>query len=388
MAFPLSTISTKQLQSVGQCIWGWQLCGACDGNPRCNQSTCPWSRTEQLQAFWDRYTTLTEAYVPEFSTAQPALSSHEDLLNIIRVIRDQPDLKREQLIERHFQAGTPGSPNPSMISDQNRSMNIAASILFLTNCGTSYECADFVEDGGTSITWQDHVTARNFVSEAYPTNIHPYFDQMSDKRKTEDIIATMIATKLVKAGFVIEPTNDLRSHLTLVYNKRKKVVRVFHGAAVLKEMLLASQATIDACMIPRALVLEVLDTLYHVLFPSDRASQALLSSLVRKQHFDKSLLQYDMARYRRKDDPDIVYSYFGTRIADIYDEVQDPTPRPGWESWFQKYSSPRYMLMATMIGVFIAVILGFLGLAVASFQTWVSYQQWKHPVRGNEEQNS
>jgi hypothetical protein len=35
-----------------------------------------------------------------------------------------------------------------------------------------------------------------------------------------------------------------------------------------------------------------------------------------------------------------------------------------------------YMLLATMTGVFIAVVLGFLGLVVAIFQAWVTYQQW------------
>jgi len=39
------------------------------------------------------------------------------------------------------------------------------------------------------------------------------------------------------------------------------------------------------------------------------------------------------------------------------------------------------MLMATMIGVFIAVLVGILGLGVSTFQAWVAYQQWKHPVK-------
>jgi hypothetical protein len=35
--------------------------------------------------------------------------------------------------------------------------------------------------------------------------------------------------------------------------------------------------------------------------------------------------------------------------------------------------------MTTMIGVFIAVLIGLLSLAVSCFQAWVGYQQWKHP---------
>jgi len=40
-------------------------------------------------------------------------------------------------------------------------------------------------------------------------------------------------------------------------------------------------------------------------------------------------------------------------------------------------------MMATLIGVMMAVTLGLLGLAVAIFQAWVAYQQWKHPVNLN-----
>jgi hypothetical protein len=38
------------------------------------------------------------------------------------------------------------------------------------------------------------------------------------------------------------------------------------------------------------------------------------------------------------------------------------------------------MLMATMYGVIIAVTLGFFSLVAAVFQSWVAWQQWKHPV--------
>lgn len=128
-------------------------------------------------------------------------------------------------------------------------------------------------------------------------------------------------------------------------------------------------------------MLEVLDTLYHVIFPRDVNSQTTLSALIRKQRFDSELRQYEQSRYKRDDDPDVDYSFFGNQMTAICEELQNPTPRRGWESWFQKYSAQRYMLMATMIGVFIAVLLGVLGLGVSAFQAWVSYQQWKHPVK-------
>lgn len=56
-------------------------------------------------------------------------------------------------------------------------------------------------------------------------------------------------------------------------------------------------------------------------------------------------------------------------------------------SWIERLfegggkSAERKMLMATTIGVFIAVTIGLFGLVIAGFQAWVGYQQWKHPVK-------
>ncbi|KAI8940884.1 hypothetical protein NX059_002144 [Plenodomus lindquistii] len=90
---------------------------------------------------------------------------------------------------------------------------------------------------------------------------------------------------------------------------------------------------------------------------------------------------YEHARYKRDGDAGVDYSYFGVQMAAIHEEIQNPTPHPDWDSWLQKYSGQRYMLMATMIGVFIAVTLGVLSLGVSAFQAWISWQQWKHPIQ-------
>jgi hypothetical protein len=37
-------------------------------------------------------------------------------------------------------------------------------------------------------------------------------------------------------------------------------------------------------------------------------------------------------------------------------------------------------MMATLVGVLIAIILGIAGLAVSSYQAWLGYQQWQHPI--------
>ena len=132
--------------------------------------------------------------------------------------------------------------------------------------------------------------------------------------------------------------------------------------------------------VPRQLALEVLDSLQKILFPSDSESQCLLRSLVSNAFFDPDCLRFESASYRSNDENEIAYQYFGSQLMDLYDEVENPKPRGLVEKWLERRSGARYVMMATLVGVVIAVILGLLGLAVGIFQAWVAYQQWKHPM--------
>ncbi|KAF4973927.1 hypothetical protein FZEAL_9113 [Fusarium zealandicum] len=74
------------------------------------------------------------------------------------------------------------------------------------------------------------------------------------------------------------------------------------------------------------------------------------------------------------------YRYLDSRIMELYEELETPTPRGFLEKWLERKSGARYVMMATLGGVAIAVFLGALALAVSIFQAWVGWQQWQHPV--------
>jgi hypothetical protein len=131
------------------------------------------------------------------------------------------------------------------------------------------------------------------------------------------------------------------------------------------------------------LALEVLDSIQNILFPPDSESQSLLRSLVSKSSFDSDCLSFEFASYRREEEIETSYLYFGSRLMDLVDELDNPRPHSVVEKWFERKSGARHVMMATLIGVFIAVILGFLGLAVGIFQAWVGYEAWKHPAGPN-----
>ena len=133
--------------------------------------------------------------------------------------------------------------------------------------------------------------------------------------------------------------------------------------------------------LPRQLALECLDSVQKILFPlTDRKSKSLLLSLISRSSFDPDCLRFDSASIRNDDEKDIAYHYFGERLAELYDELENPTPRGPFEKWLERKSGARYVMLATLIGVIFAVILGMAGLAVGGYQAWIGYQQWQHPV--------
>lgn len=74
------------------------------------------------------------------------------------------------------------------------------------------------------------------------------------------------------------------------------------------------------------------------------------------------------------------WKYWGSRMLDLYEELQNERPHGTWDVWVERNSKNRHVMMATIIGVFIAVLLGLLSLGLAGLQTWISYRAWKNPV--------
>ncbi len=130
--------------------------------------------------------------------------------------------------------------------------------------------------------------------------------------------------------------------------------------------------------ISRRLALETLHTL-QLLFPLEEQSQTLLRGLISKQNFDPDCLRFGTAPYRLAHEREAGLRYWDSRLMDLYDEMENPKPRGLLDTWLEQRSKSRHVMMATIIGVATAVVLGILSLGVSIFQTWISYQQWKSP---------
>jgi hypothetical protein len=121
--------------------------------------------------------------------------------------------------------------------------------------------------------------------------------------------------------------------------------------------------------------------LQSILFPiADKKSKQLLQSLVSTCGLDPDVLRFEVSTVRRDGEENIVYVYLAERLSELYNELQSPRPRGRLEQIIERKSGARYVMMATLIGVIAAVLLGIAALGVSSYQTYIAYEAWKHPI--------
>lgn len=93
-----------------------------------------------------------------------------------------------------------------------------------------------------------------------------------------------------------------------------------------------------------------------MIFLVDDDSKALLSSLVARKGFDEDCLRFEVAKYCTSEEKSAKnhYQCFGGRLAELYDEVQNPTPRGWLLAWMERNSKARNVMLTTLVGVMIA----------------------------------
>lgn len=385
--FPLEKTTQSDLDQLGRVLWSWLLCEDCQSGKRCEQDSCLSQRSKRLMRFFDHYRCLTRSYESDSGPGQQhALSTHEDVLKIIQELKSDPDVTRSQFADRFFMH-RPGR-RPPHVQDQERAINLAVRAMTMINCSAQWQSYDLLEFGAYQAPWRSDDTFSQFITDVFPMSDFPTLND-ADNGSSLNMKASLMAKKLKKrAGLKFRPTDDLRSHLRL--DRKSGVVDIFHHTAFLKEHLrltkgrphnLSVREFLELGALPRQLALEALDSLQKILFPlSDPKSCRLLRSYNSTLAFDPDCLRFESASIRNQDEKDISYLYFGARLADLYEELENPKPRGLVERWLERKSGARYVMMATLIGVVIAVVLGMAGLAVGGYQAWVGYQAWQHPV--------
>ena len=137
--------------------------------------------------------------------------------------------------------------------------------------------------------------------------------------------------------------------------------------------------------LPRQLLLEILDSIHIILFPLDEKSSSfkILERLtVGPLGFDPDCLDYtDFSSFRNDEEEIITFAYLDHRLEALAQELSDPKPYGRLYKWLERLGKKeRYNMLAVLIGIIIAIILGVLALMVSIVQTWITYMAWKHPV--------
>ncbi|KAK8070418.1 hypothetical protein PG997_010621 [Apiospora hydei] len=392
-AFPLEKTTIEDLASLCKVLWGWSDCALCSvQNPCSGISSCSWHRFKSLAPFFDHYRDMTKRYLPDFMGSPQALRNHADLREIIGMIRSNPDTPLSDLTNQCFHGSGTAYPSPPATTDQHRAFSLALHMMSMVTVAAHYSDIDDLEAALLPEVWSDNVSptryldivlqGQNSVNGGASLGPAQGLAQSLEVNRVLKWLKAKRLSKIAKLGF--EPTNNLNDHLKL--DKKRGVVKLFRHAAFLKEQLLASRLAQEKTatslfegQMSRQYALEVLHSIQDVLFPPDAKSQAFLRSLVSEQEMDPDCTLYNRSEYELEGEDDVTYQWLGPRLMDLYEELENPTPRGLLDQWLERKSRARHVMLATVIGVFVAVFLGILSLIVGIIQTWIAWQQWKAP---------
>lgn len=239
--YPLEGVSEIQLQKLCRVLWGWKICNSCENGEGCTTTDCSWPRSGRLARFFQYYKEVTAHYVPELlSGSHPALRTHEDLHEIIKVLKTRPDVPRSRVTTEYFSTRNQGKKPLPPPADQNRAFSIAVRVFAMLNCSDQNQSSDLLEFGSRALLWRNEMTLSQFMEQAFPKTDHPNLNETDHFGKAADIKSELRAKNLKRAaGLKFQPTDDLRNHLKL--DQKQGIVEIYHHTAVLKEHLAANQ---------------------------------------------------------------------------------------------------------------------------------------------------
>ncbi len=129
---------------------------------------------------------------------------------------------------------------------------------------------------------------------------------------------------------------------------------------------------------PRELALETLYTTRLLFHLGDAKDQEILAKLVVKDGFDPDILRPSVSVFDRG--PDEVerakkFTTWGTRLLDLLNEIDNPTPRKTVDKWFEQNSKSRHQMVMALASLMVTSIISLLTLVVAIIQLVVSIKQ-------------
>ena len=231
---PLEKVTEKQLQTLGVILWSWTLCRGCLTGGCCTTESCPSQRLKRLGRFFEHYKALTVSYEVDITPGdRPALGTHEDLFDIIKQLKLEPDIARAEFVDKAFKDDT--CQRLPSLADRERAINLAVKVMTMVNCSAQRQSSGLLEYGLSQTPWRSDITFAQFIADIFPMTDHPSLND-DDLKRSMDVKAALMAKKLKKrVGLKLKPTDDLRRHLKL--DRKSRVIEIYHHTAFLKEHL-------------------------------------------------------------------------------------------------------------------------------------------------------
>ena len=231
--FPLTDVNESDLQRLSQVLWSWSFCERCEQGKACVTESCDWQRAKRLKPYFDRYKVLTASYEPE-DLRTPAMSTHKDLLEIIRRLKANADEERAQLTSIAFR-NRPTSDSLPPMEDQRYAINLAVKIMTMINCSAQQRNRGLIEQGTFGLPWHDNISLSQFIIDIFPAKSE-LGRESGDIKPPLTLKDSLRATNLKESlGLKFRGTDDLRMHLIL--DRNEYVVYIYHHTAFLKENL-------------------------------------------------------------------------------------------------------------------------------------------------------
>lgn len=167
------------------------------------------------------------------------VSTHDDLFDVIKYLKQEPDITRSHFAIRFLENRPDRLPPP--FADRERAINLAVKVMTMINCSAQRQSSGLLEHGAFQIPWRPDITFTQYILDIFPKTEHPSFND-EDLKFQQHMKTSLMARKLRKRiGLRFQPTDDLRAHLKL--NRKSNVVEIYHHTAFLKEHLRLTRDT-------------------------------------------------------------------------------------------------------------------------------------------------
>ncbi|KAI3333510.1 hypothetical protein F4824DRAFT_245819 [Ustulina deusta] len=363
---------------LGEVLWSWQCCNDCKANKKCRSTACS-SRVGRAKRYLQFYEALVLDYHDELPLEGHPFKTHGDIWKAISLLTSRPELTRAEFSEL-ISASSLAPVDHKLLMDATA---LIVKVVCMIDCSNLHYSPGRLEEGNSGPSWGDQVPFNKYLQDLFTPQNHPIWSSRYGQNEVLYARKSQLrATKLRKhLNLTFCPTHDIRDHLRL--DIRRNELQIFHYASFLKENLRAKKNCSSLDLLPRQLLLEVLDSTQRILFPlSDAKSRRLLRSLISSSDysFDPETEKFELSTVCNPGEESISYIYLADQLEELFQESQSPQPRTWLDKQMQRRSGARYMMLATLIGVAFAVLLGVLALVLSAVQTWIAYQAWKHPV--------